>query len=336
MRNALIWSKYIEEARALFADRTDLLFACHHWPTWGTDALTGFLERQSDLYRYIHDETLRLANHGHTMHEIAEMVALPKPLAKDFACRGYYGTLKHNVKAVYQFYLGWWDGNPANMDQLPPSESGAHWVRAMGGADKMIAEGQRAFDAGETRWAAEVLNKLVMAEPENVAAKSLLADVYEQLGYQSEAGTWRGLYLTGAQELRSGVAMQGGPNTASVDMLMNMGVEMLLDLLCVKFNASKLTGPAVSVAFEFTDRDEQVTLQVRNGVLTHTKHRSDKAADVKFALTESAFFRLIGKMASAETLIEEGVLRLEGDPSKFIQLAGALDDFAPNFPIVTR
>lgn len=191
VRDTLGWSKYINEAATLFADRSGLLFACHHWPTFGRDAIRGFLERQSDMYRFVHDETLRLANLGHTMHEIAEMVELPESLAKDFACRGYDGTLKHNVKEVYQYYLCWWDGNPSTYDALPPVEFAKRWIDVLG-AEAALAEGQNAADARDYRWAAEILNKLVFAEPENAVARAALADVLEQMGYQSEAGTWRG------------------------------------------------------------------------------------------------------------------------------------------------
>ena len=333
-RNALGWSKYIAETITLFCDRTDVLFACHHWPTWGADAIRGFLERQSDMYRFVHDETLRLANHGHTMHEIAELVKMPARLAQDFSCRGYYGTLKHNVKAVYQFYLGWWDGNPAHYDALPPAESGARLVRAMGGAGKVLAEGRRAAAEGDYRWAAELINKLVFAEPDNTEAQALQADILEQMGYQAEAATWRNIYLTGAQELREGIGNKQSINTNSPDLLANMGVQMLLDLLGVKYNPAKHDGP-VTVVLDFTDTRAVFTLSARNGVLTNIAARQAGAADVTLTLTEPAFLRLMGKQAGLDALIAEGCLALDGDAGKLAALFASLEDFDPNFAIVT-
>ncbi len=334
-RNALLWSKHIDETVRLYADKSELLFACHHWPTWGSAAIQGFLERQSDMYRFIHDETLRLANHGYTMHEIAEMVQLPEPLVKDFACRGYYGTLKHNVKAVYQFYLGWWDGNPATYDPLPPAESAKRYVRAMGGANKVLAEGKSAFAEGDYRWAAEITNKLVFADPDHDEAKALQADILEQMGYQSEAGTWRNLYLTGAKELREGNTGEGVVTTASLDVISNMGVSMMLDLLCVKFNPDKAGDMAVSIEFLFPERAEVWTLMLRNGILTNVRNRRVKEPDVALILTESSFFRLLGRLATPEELVAEGTLTIRGAAGKMLALFSTLDDFDPNFAIVT-
>ncbi len=332
-RNTLGWAKYIDETISLFGDRTDLLFASHHWPTWGQDRIAAFLTRQRDLYRFIHDETLRLANHGHTLHEIPDMVELPESLAHDFACRGYYGTLKHNIKAVYQFYLGWWDGNPATYDALPPAESGKRLVRAMGGARAVLAEGRRAADEGDYRWAAELLNKLVFAEPENAEARALQAEVLEQMGYQAEAGTWRNIFLTGAQELREGVDPEVTVNTSNPDVLFNMGVGMALDFLGVKFNPAKAAGD-FTVLLDFTDLGESHLLAAQNGVLANTRHH-DGTADLTLHLTQAGFFRLLGQMATVETLIQEGVLKAEGDLSRLAALFGAMDDFDPNFNIVT-
>ena len=332
IRNTLGWSKYIDESISLFAERSDVIFASHHWPQWGTERIHGFLTRQRDLYRFIHDETLRLANHGHTIHEIPEMIELPEGLSHDFACRGYYGTLKHNIKAVYQFYLGWWDGNPSTYDALPPVESGKRLVRAMGGANAVLAEGQRAYDEGDYRWAAEILNKLVFAEPENKAATKLQADTLEQMGYQAEAGTWRNLFLLGAQELRKGVR-QTELNTTNPDVLFNMGVGMALDFLGVKFNAGKANG-SFTILLDFTDTGESHLLAVQNGVLSNTRFHNNQA-DLTMHLTEVAFFKLLGKMASVEDLTKEGALSLDGDAAQLGNLFGAMDDFDPNFAIVT-
>jgi len=332
VRNTLGWAKYIDESIALFADRSDVIFASHHWPQWGTERITSFLTRQRDLYRFIHDATLRLANHGYTLHEIPDMVELPEGLKHDFACRGYYGTLKHNIKAVYQFYLGWWDGRPSTYDALPPVESAKRFVSVIGGAEAVLAEGRRAADEGDYRWAAEIVDKLVFAEPENEAAKALQADIFEQMGYQAEAGTWRNIFLLGAQELRQGIC-PSEVDTSNPDVLFNMGVGMALDFLGVKFNAEK-AGGEFTVLLDFTDKGESHLLAAQNGVLANSTNH-DGNADLVLRLTEVAFFKLLGRVAGVEDLAVEGVLTLEGDATKLVALFGAMDDFDPNFAIVT-
>jgi alkyl sulfatase BDS1-like metallo-beta-lactamase superfamily hydrolase len=205
VRDALAWSKYINEAIELFGDETEICFASHHWPRFGHDDALDFLAKQRDLYRWLHDQTLRLANHGFTPTEIAEQLDLAPELASEFHTRGYYGTVNHNVKAVYQRYLGWFDGNPANLHPLPPEDAGRRYVEFMGGAGLLLAKAREAFAAGEYRWVAQVVNHLVFAEPDNTDARHLQADALEQLGYQAESGPWRNFYLTGAQELRHGL-----------------------------------------------------------------------------------------------------------------------------------
>ncbi len=333
-RNSLHWSKYIDETLERYGNDVDLLFASHHWPTWGREEICGFLRRQSDLYRYIHDETLRLANHGYTLHEIPDMLELPEALHHDFACRGYYGTLRHNIKAVYQFYLGWWDCNPATYNQLSPAESGKRLVSAMGGADKVLAEGERAYAEGDYRWAAELVNKLVFAEPDNSKARHLQADILEQMGYQAEAGTWRNIYLTGAKELREGVDKKESVNTTGPDVICAMGIPMALDLLGVKFNPNSDGVRDLSIALEFTDSGEIFALESRNGVLSNYRGRKLDNPHVKLKLTEISFFKLLGQMASFEELVAEGSLSCDGDASQLLELFSWLDDFDPNFTIV--
>ncbi len=197
VRNALKWSGYIDQAIRLFGD-AQVYFGCHLWPVWGNARVVDFLKRQRDLYKYIHDQTIRLANAGYTPREIAERIKLPESLNRSFSERGYYGTLSHNSKAVYQYYFGWYDGNPAHLNPLPPKESAVRYIQFMGGAHSVLKRARASFDKGEYRWVAEVLNHLVFAEPENEKAKALLAQTYDQLGYQSESGPWRNVYLTAA------------------------------------------------------------------------------------------------------------------------------------------
>ena len=332
-RNARAWAGYIDETITRYGDRTDVLFASHHWPTWDGARIRGFLERQRDLYQFIHDETLRLANHGYSMHEIPDMIDLPEGLRQDFACRGYYGTLKHDIKAVYQFYLGWWDGNPSTYDQLPPAESAKRFVRAMGGAAPIMAEGERARDEGDYRWAAEIMNKLVFADPENQPARDLLAEILEQMGYQAESASWRALYLTGAQELRDGIADLPTPKTTGPDVVSAMGVGGALDFLGIKFNPEKGAGKSFCIALHITDRNEVYTLETRNGVLGNRKAQPDHA-DLTMTLSETAFFNMLLQIKSVEELIAADELAMDGNPAVLATLFGILDDFDPSFPLV--
>ena len=210
VRDALMWSKYIDQSLELYADRCDVLFASHHWPRWGQSDLSQYLASQRDAYRYVHDQTLRLANHGRTMNEIAEELELPAGLGDEFFNHGYYGTLSHNAKAVYQRYLGWFDGNPAHLNPHPPVEAAQRYVSYMGGADAVLDRARLSFAEGDYRWVVEVVNHVVFADPENEPARLLQADALEQLGYQSESGPWRDFYLSGAMELRSnGTVLKG-------------------------------------------------------------------------------------------------------------------------------
>ncbi|MEA2011011.1 MAG: alkyl sulfatase dimerization domain-containing protein, partial [Actinomycetota bacterium] len=224
IRDSRIWSQHIADALRLFGDEAECVFSSHHWPTWGSDNVVAFLEGQRDLYRYMHDETLRLANHGYTYTEIAELIELPDGIAKSFANRGYYGTVSHNTKATYVYYLGWFDANPANLHPLPPVDNAKKTVEYMGGADAVLERAAGDFNAGSYRWVASVLKDVVFADPENEAARELLADTYEQLGYQAENGVWRDFYLSGAKELRDGVMVLPTPVTASPDSVRAMSI----------------------------------------------------------------------------------------------------------------
>lgn len=257
IRDALAWSTYLNESLEHYAGRADVSFASHHWPRWGSDAMCAHLSSQRDLYRYLHDQTMRLANHGLTSLEIAEELTLPASLGDEFFNRDYYGTLSHNVKAVYQRYLGFFDGNPANLHPLPPAAAGAKYVEFMGGANELLARARASFDAGEYRWVAQVVNHLVFAEPDNMAARALQADALEQLGYQSESGPWRSFYLTGAQELRNGPPPIVIKSAEKPDVMAAMTVEMLLQFLGVHVN-----GPAAA-AHTAEHGDLAITLEIR-------------------------------------------------------------------------
>jgi alkyl sulfatase BDS1-like metallo-beta-lactamase superfamily hydrolase len=209
VRDARIWARYLNEAITMFGDQSDVSFASHHWPTWGSENVVEYLSQQRDLYAYLHDQTLRLMNQGYTGTEIAELIELPPELERAWHAHGYYGSVNHNVKAIYQRYLGWFDGNPAHLWQHPPQENAKRYVECLGGTGAVVAKAREYADNGDLRFAAELLNHAVFASPGDTAAKDLLAQVYERLGFGAECGTWRNFYLTGAQELRHGVSAGG-------------------------------------------------------------------------------------------------------------------------------
>ena len=269
VRDAKSWSYYIEEAKQLFAGQSDVLFASHHWPRWGADEGIRFLDKQRDLYKYIHDQTLRLANHGMTPLEIAEVLRLPPDLADEWYTRDYYGTVSHNAKAVYQRYLGWFDGNPANLNPHPPQEAGQRYVELAGGAQAILDNANAAMTRGDYRWAAEVLKHLVFAEPGNAEARELQADVFEQMGYQSESGPWRDFYLTGALELRNPRAPADKPRQASAGQLRTLGADDLLDSLSVRLIGERAGRARFGMTIAFGDTGERFALWVENGVLHH-------------------------------------------------------------------
>ena len=334
VRNALKWSKYLQEASVLFGD-AEVLFASHHWPTWGNREVLDFLASQRDLYRYIHDETLRLANHGYVMDEIAEMVQLPDAVAGRFANRGYYGSVNHDVKAQYQLYLGWFDGNPAHLHPLPPADSAPRWVEYMGGADAVLARARADFERGEYRWVAEVVNKVVFADPTNQEARALQADTLEQLGYQSESGPWRNFYLTGAQELRHGVFDLPAPRSATPDTLRGMTLEMIFDYLSVRLDGPRAAAHHLVFNLEFPDLGTRYVLEASNGVLVHFEGRRSDDADASLTLTRAALDRVLLEEVSLPELVADGSVALTGDAGALELLLSMLDTFGFWFPIVT-
>ncbi len=270
VRCALKWSNYIGEIIELFGE-ADICFGTHHWPTWGNERILEFLKNQRDTYKYIHDQTVRLFNNGYTPTEIAEMIELPESLRTSFANRGYYGTVRHNARAVYQAYLGWYDGNPANLNPLSPREAGIRYVKLMGGAESVLIKAQEYFDQGEYRWVAELLNHLVFAEPDNTRAKALLARTYDQLGYQAESGPWRDVYLTGAYELRHGAPEKGIDVSLMKDVLKQTSITYFFDSMAVRLNGPEAEGKEITVKIVFSDLDESYELVLENAVLHHRK-----------------------------------------------------------------
>ncbi|MEQ1517845.1 MAG: alkyl sulfatase dimerization domain-containing protein, partial [Usitatibacteraceae bacterium] len=266
VRDAMKWAQYLDEARKQSAP-AEVYFSQHHWPVWGAARINEFLTKQRDVLLYTHDQTVRMMNAGMTMREIAEEIKLPKSLDSFLNAHGYYGTLSHNAKAVYQFYLGWFDANPANLNPHPPVEAGKRYVALAGGPEKTVAAAQDAFDKGDYRWAAELLNHVVFAAPANTSARQLLARTYDQMGYTSESAPWRNFYLTGALELRDGPPKTGITSAALLDMLKHTPVERFLEAMAAGLNGSKAEDVNLKINLVFSDTKESYVLLLENAVL---------------------------------------------------------------------
>lgn len=333
IRDGRLWSRYISDAIERYGDKTEVEIAQHHWPMWGRERIVSFLKKQRDLYKFIHDQSVRLLNHGLTPTEISEQLKLPPGLASDWASRGYYGTLSHNAKAVYQFYLGWYDANPADLNPLPRAEEAKKQVEYMGGASAVIRRARDDFKAGQYRWVARVASQLVFADPSNTEARELGADALEQLGYQSEAATWRNAYLLGAYELRNGVAPQP-PATSRADFLKGITIDLAFDVLGVRLNAAKANGKKILVNWTFTDLNENHVMNLENSALTHTSGKLSDNPDVSLTLTRPAFDAITLKQRTFADSIQSGDIKLGGDPAKLRELFGMFDEFTTGFEIV--
>lgn len=334
VRDAAKWSGYIDDALRRFGDM-EVVFASHHWPVWGNERAVEYLKAQRDTYRYIHDQTLRLANAGYTPQEIAEELELPSTLRDRFANRGYYGTVKHNAKAVYQAYFGWYDANPANLDPLPPEAAAEKYVEAMGGEAEVLARGRAAFEAGDYRWAAMLLNHLVFAEPGNDEAREALAAAYEQLGFQAESGPWRDVYLTGAYELRHGAQ---GPATApknALGLLLETPPARMLDSLAVRLNGPDADGKRMTFNFVFEDVGETHVLELENAVLHHREAPPVEDADATVFLTRDLLVRLGVGEAGVKDLLMSDDLRVEGSRAQLLLFFSMLDRPDGRFAIMT-
>lgn len=333
VRDAHAWSGYLTEAIDLFGTDLDVVFASHHWPTWGRERAVEFLALQRDLYAYLHDQTLRMLNQGMTGAEIAEAMELPPALEDAWHARGYYGSVSHNVKAIYQRYMGWYDGNPAHLWPHPPEAAARRYVEFMGGPDAVVTKARTSFETGDFRWVAEVLCHVVFAEPEHRAARDLLADTYEQLGYGAENGTWRCAYLSGAHELRHG--RFGTPVTpVSPDVLAQLTPEQLFDALAVRVNGPRCWDEHLTLDIHLTDVGTRYRLTLRNGVLTYTTAPQVTAPDAELHLSAPALTAVATGAVDPAGLAAAGV-RTDGDPAAFGALLAALDAPDPDFAIVT-
>lgn len=325
VRNPRVWAHYLTEAIDRFAGRFETVFASHHWPTWGAARCMTFLGQQRDLYAYLHDQTLRMLNAGMTGSEIAEAMVLPPALEQAWHTHGYYGSVSHNVKAIYQMYMGWYDGNPARLWQHVPEEAAKRYVAAMGGVDAAVGIAKQAFDEQDYRWAAEVLDRVLFADPSNGAATTLQADTLEQLGFGSENGTWRSEFLAGATELRKGNF--GTPTaTASPDMMAALTPGQVFDAIAIRVNGPKAWDENLSIGIDLADVGESYRLDLHNGVLVH--HPADVVgADLVLHLPKAALVRLLAGST-------EG-MKVEGDTGVLKRLMAVLEAPDPNFNIVT-
>jgi len=334
VRDPLKWAKFLNETIELFGDKSDIKLQSHHWPMWGNANIVDYWKKQRDLYKYIHDQAVNLMNKGYTGIELSNMVQLPPELDKAWFNRGYYGTVRHNTRAVYQRYMGFYDGNPSTLDQLPPEEAAKKYIEYMGGADAILKRARADFDKGEYRWVAETLKHVVFADGNNRDAKELLADAYEQMGYQAESGPWRSVYLQGAFELRNGVPSSGGMNTASPDTIRAMPPEMTFDFLAVRLNGEKAAGKKITLNIDFTDLKQQYALMVENGVLNYS-NRAAADADAKLTLAKTVLDRIQLREITPEQAITSGDMKVEGRREAFTEFVGLLDNFPFWFNIVT-
>lgn len=335
VRDALRWSGYLNESLKQ-VQGSEVVFTQHHWPVWGAERIRGFIEHQRDAYQFIHDQTVRGMNAGLTAPEIAETLKLPTALQQDFAVHGYYGTVKHNVKAVYQFYLGWYDANPANLDALPPVAAAKGYVALAGGPEALRATVQKAFDAGDFRWAAELLKHAVYADPGDKAARELLARSFEQLGFLAESAPWRNVYLSGALELRDGPPTQAQSRVAFAELLQHTPIERFLEAMAASLNAEKVGDARLTINLVFSDLKESHVLRVANGVLRHEAAPPAADADATLTVTHPFFVRMVTGQVGGLGLLTSGDTKIDGSRLALGRFFGWLDKPAGTFPIVTR
>jgi alkyl sulfatase BDS1-like metallo-beta-lactamase superfamily hydrolase len=334
VRDALAWADQINESIDLFGNRLEVQFASHHWPIWGNSQARDYLKKQRDTYKFIHDQTLRLANHGFNKEEIAEKIQLPSSLGMEFYNRDYYGTVNHNSRAVFVRYLGYFDGNPSNWFPLPQKEKAQKTIDYMGGADAVIAKATDCFKQGEYRWVAEILNLVVLIDPELEVARALLADTLEQLGYQSESAAWRNIYLCGALELRMGLA-RGSSFQATESMAQAMPLKNMFQSLAVRLNGSKAEGLIIEINVELNDTDSYL-IAIENSVLHGFISKASPSADVSIQLNELDFKRLMLGLVSREELSQQDQINYVGDVSVLDSLLELFDTFQRRFPLVAE
>jgi alkyl sulfatase BDS1-like metallo-beta-lactamase superfamily hydrolase len=334
VRDARNWAAYLTETIDLWGDELELVFASHHWPTWGRERAVEFLSMQRDMYAYLHDQTLRMMNQGYVGAEIAEMIETPPALAAQWHTHGYYGSVSHNVKAIYQRYLGWFDGNPAHLWQHPPVAAAERYVAAMGGADAAVAVARRAVEGGDLRWAVEVLNHVLFADEHHAEARALQADAFEQLGFGAENGTWRNFYLSGATELRDGNF--GTPTTTTAtDLVSALTVEQILSSVAIRIDGPKAWDEHLVLSFVITDEDQTYVFELRNGAANHRATAAPAPGSTTLTLARRVLIGLMVGQVDFGTAVADGTITVDGDPADLGRLVAVLARNDPEFAIVT-
>lgn len=334
VRDALAWSKYIGGALQRYGGRSDVVIAQHNWPVWGSDRVQAYLKRQRDSYKFVHDQTVRLMNHGYVGAEIAEVIRMPASLAQDWSTHPFYGHLKHNVRAIYQRYLGYYDANPFNLEALPPVPAARKSVEYMGGAEAVLERARADFARGEYRWVAQVASQLVFADPANQQARDLAADAYEQLGYQMESATARNAFLQGAWELRNGVPRLPSTGTSAPDVIRALTLEMFFDYLGVRLDGDKAQGKSIVLNWRFTDTRQDYVLTLENSALTHVADAQAADADATLSLTRATLGEIALQKTTFPAAIQSGQIVVTGKREKVAELLSMLDSFPSMFPIV--
>ncbi|MFR9732187.1 alkyl/aryl-sulfatase [Saccharopolyspora sp. MS10] len=336
VRDPSAWARYLTETLRIFDGRFDVVFASHHWPTWGRERAVRFLEEQRDAYAYLHDQSVRLINDGLTGEEIAEELSFPEQLDRAWHVRGYYGTVSHNAKAVYQRYMGWFDGNPAHLWRHPPVEAAKRYVDFMGGSSAVLAKARASAAEGDLRWVAEVVGHVLFAEPDNAEARELQASTLERLGFDAESGPWRNFYLTGAAELRGGVAATGSPRSA--DLLAALTTEQVFQSIAVRINGPRAAELGrLLLRWEFTDTGDGWSLLLSNGALTAMPGDppGGEEPDCTLRLTRGTLNDVLTGATSFRDAIGSGALTTTGDAGALSAFGGLIERPRRDFPIVT-
>ena len=334
-RDAAGWSKNINKALQQYGVKAEVLMAAHNWPRFGNKAIVDYMEKQRDMYGYLHDQSLYLANSGVTINEIHNQFKMPKALDQEWYNRGYHGSVSHNVRGVVNKYIGYYDANPASLNKLSPDAAGKHYVELAGGSEALLQKAQTAFDKGEYRWVAELLNHLVFAEPHNQKAKALQADTLEQLGYQAENAGWRNAYLSAAYELRHGMPKNVQSTKVSPELFKAMDTELVFDYMGVRLNADRAEGKHFKINFVLPDRNEKIALELKNSHLNVMSDTQAADADLTLTVNRSDFDQLLMKTASFDNLMAQGKIQHQGDLKLIPQFFGMLDNFEYWFNIAT-
>ncbi|OZI30938.1 hypothetical protein CAL29_23555 [Bordetella genomosp. 10] len=335
IRDALAWARYLDESIERYANKVEVVYAQHHWPISGKERVNTFLTEQRDLYRYLHDQTVRLMSHGLTAREIAERLFFPDDISMKWHTRGYYGAVAHNVQAIYAYYMGPYDGNPANLHPLTPSEAGAKYVEYMGGIDSILPRAREDFERGDFRWVAQLMNHAVFADPANRDARELGADAFEQLAYQAESATWRNSYLVAARELREGKpdnAVSG--NVISADLVAQLPIALFLDYLAIRLKGRELASVSCFIDWRMTDEDSVHSLTLSNGALHHRPGSHGGKANAVLRTSRKDLIQALAGDADLLKALDRGHFQVEGDVAMVRTIFAGFDVFDPVFAVV--